>query len=86
MNSVLCTVLQNNGINPINNAGEIKVQNSKGTIFTVFLNDMWKDSINYIWLDAKLFLHGYTKDPVSKTVILDKKGFLVLEPDILISP
>ncbi len=86
MTSVLCKVIQNNGINPNNNLGEIKVQNTKGSIFTVFLSDMWKDALDYLWLDSTLLLHNYTKSEDNKSVSLDKKGFLVLEPDILVSP
>jgi DNA replication ATP-dependent helicase Dna2 len=86
MDSFFCRLVQNKGINQELNLGEIVVKNNREKIFTVFLDDMWKDAIDYLWLDSKFYLHGYIKDEEKKALVLNKKGFLVLEPDILVSP
>lgn len=86
MDSVYCKLVQNKGINKELNLGEILVKNNRDKIFTVFLDDMWKDALDYLWLESKFYLHGYIKNEENKALILNKKGFLVLEPDILVSP
>lgn len=86
MDSIFCRLIQNNGINKELNLGEILVKNTKDNVFKVYLDDMWKDALDYLWLDSQFYIHGYTKDPEKKAIVLNKKGFLVLEPDILVSP
>ncbi|GIW21404.1 MAG: ATPase AAA [Candidatus Sericytochromatia bacterium] len=55
-----------------------------GKSLSILLKDLWKDSINYLWEEANINLY-YLKEE-NNIFFLDAEGYLILEPNILISP
>jgi DNA replication ATP-dependent helicase Dna2 len=90
--SILCRVIENQGIevqeNPSGNevTGKLVIKTNKGKIFNLELRDIWAKAADYTWLDCQLLLHYVKPDPENNRLVLDMEGYLVLEPDILVSP
>lgn len=58
--------------------------NVDGINHTLKVKNLWADAFDYLWVGAKINLHHFKKTDTA--FILDIQGYLILEPEILISP
>ncbi len=90
--SILCKILENLGVEPVETdtgtefSGKLIIETNKNKKFTLVLKDLWAHAVDYTWVGAELLLHYVNIDKENNCLILDERSYLVLEPDILVSP
>jgi DNA replication ATP-dependent helicase Dna2 len=90
--SLFCNVVENHGVEFLETdeggelTGELLIKTDKGKTFKLFLRDLWAKATDYTWVGCRLLLHYVKPEPENDRLVLDIDGYLVLEPDILVSP
>ncbi|MFN8671360.1 MAG: AAA domain-containing protein [Candidatus Sericytochromatia bacterium] len=52
--------------------------------YELVLKDLWTDLSDRLWSGAIVLIHFFSEE--GKTITVDKRSYLVLEPDVLVSP